>query len=1456
MKKRILTLFLSVLMLVSSVPSAMAAKKPVEEGGSATANAENIYAKWGNFENPASVDMISLNTKEGDNKLHERGGANGTKYSLRIDSSMTRQAKEPHIPMPVVPGETYTLRFWYKVNSIAGSGLYLIFIPKSGGYQYLNTISTANIVGGDWAKYEMVWTVPDKFNGKEFIPTLGDTIDTSDYLEFRGGRTDMARPVDYQIDELELIPHGNKPGVDYSSVNRGYAPVEFTTPNTSAEPIETVDVNFTDVNNHWAKDVINDLAKYGYINGMGDGTYAPDNILTRAQFIKMVADFYEMEVPEYDGRFKDVTGNEWFTDALITADDLGLIDVAMKLGGNVNPNAPITREEAASIAARVAKERGAKADAKNATSFIDSSSISEWAKSGVKNAASFGLIKGYEDGAYKPSATLTRAEAAQILFRIVEIKSKMHIYVDAQNGNNLYGDGSQAAPYATIEKARDVAAQYAPTMENDIKIMLRGKFKVSEPIELKPEHSGANGYSIIYTSWGKERPIVTTADEFTNFTLHDAEKNIWKTYVGQAYSRQVYFNDVKGIRSRYYGRLENDRLVNKEYILTTDQSLLDIAYPSEVEMSFIVLWGNPRFLVDKITKLDDGQVKITPHNSFRMNNYYHAYYNGETSGSNGPRWLENAYEFLNEKGEWYINKHDGYLYYIPRTGEDMSTMVAKVPTGEQILTGHGYNADDKVANITFTNLCFEGTSFFKIERDGGWNTAQDGVTQEINNKIANHTTYNQPWTNKVEIAALDFSYCNNIKFLENTIRFMGGHALTFREASTHIDIIGNEVYELACNGIMVDVVTVEGSGNPNERPKDTYCEYIRVNNNFIYNVAQEKMECAAISAAYPRHAQFNHNEIFSAPYSGYHIGWGWYSYGETGTMMYDVEVCNNYIHSVFTEPLMDGGGIYTIGASSLECEKTNIEKNNRIFNNYVANSGCAYIYPDEGSTSWHISNNVIDSSRDMVHEGDFVAGASATNAWSMHMHATSIKWMTLDNHYATCSYRTGMMNAQESNISPKIDLVPGDWENWPQEAKDIMKNSGIEPEYQHLFEIDGPKNIISNDKLQSLSLETPTDSGLTVLGGRDNSIEYPLTDYELDFYCEDEDAVTLTPDGKFIAHKKGIFEGLAVTKIRNHTYMVPFKLQCGDEVEELTLNVNSINLVAKAKADLQVVANYTFGTKENVTAEAKYELVPDDPIVEVKLSTEGTVNSFNIISTGVAGETTLRGYVEFKGARQNVEIPIKIITYGNPETAKLENIPVMYTPLNTWKNAGVKVGDGMRVVGMPNNSVYVDNKLVAVDMMCEPGSDWPTIGFCDTDRMGNYNTNNLYMIGFKEDFIELQKFNKGKRTMFFGPESSSWTVLCGPGFPTTREDGTKIFEYGKRYSIVFGALQAENGTRIILNINGENIFDFIDDTYDAITPQGEIVIYNPAIDTGNGRFNNGGFTFYPFTNMIYEPEEN
>ena len=177
---------------------------------------------------------------------------------------------------------------------------------------------------------------------------------------------------------------------------------------------------FTDIKTHWAYAVIKDLANAGYVDGMGDGTFAPNDKVTRAQFIKMATELFDEEINGYQLGYKDVESEQWFAPYIQKADCLALIVDGMKIGDMILPDDPITREEAATIAAKVAEAK--KADKEDVEiNFSDDAQISGWAYDDVKAAASYGIIKGYDTGDFKPKATITRAEAAQILLRLIEI---------------------------------------------------------------------------------------------------------------------------------------------------------------------------------------------------------------------------------------------------------------------------------------------------------------------------------------------------------------------------------------------------------------------------------------------------------------------------------------------------------------------------------------------------------------------------------------------------------------------------------------------------------------------------------------------------------------------------------------------------------------------------------------------------------------------------------------------------------------------------------------------------------------------------------------------------------------------------------------------------------------------------------------------------------------------------
>ena len=76
-------------------------------------------------------------------------------------------------------------------------------------------------------------------------------------------------------------------------------------------------------------------------------------------------------------------------------------------------------------------------------------------------------------------------------------------------------------------------------------------------------------------------------------------------------------------------------------------------------------------------------------------------------------------------------------------------------------------------------------------------------------------------------------------------------------------------------------------------------------------------------------------------------------------------------------------------------------------------------------------------------------------------------------------------------------------------------------------------------------------------------------------------------------------------------------------------------------------------------------------------------------------------------------------------------------------------------------------------------------------------------------------------------------------------DNDKIYSYGKRMSVVLGTLDTDEGTRIVVNVNGKNYIDYTDTSSKRLPAYGYWAIYNPS--TGGG-----GMTFYPYTGITAE----
>ena len=168
---------------------------------------------------------------------------------------------------------------------------------------------------------------------------------------------------------------------------------------------------YTDSQGHWAESIINKWSDSGIISGDGNGEFRPDDYITRAEFVKVVVTAKQYVDLEYN-KYTDVNENDWFYPVICMASAAGIINGYED--GSFAPNNFITREEASVVMGRAYDLNLTELN----DQFLDSYSISSWARPYISAMSNNGIITGYEDGTFKPLNPISRAETIQILDRI------------------------------------------------------------------------------------------------------------------------------------------------------------------------------------------------------------------------------------------------------------------------------------------------------------------------------------------------------------------------------------------------------------------------------------------------------------------------------------------------------------------------------------------------------------------------------------------------------------------------------------------------------------------------------------------------------------------------------------------------------------------------------------------------------------------------------------------------------------------------------------------------------------------------------------------------------------------------------------------------------------------------------------------------------------------------------
>jgi hypothetical protein len=480
-------------------------------------------------------------------------------------------------------------------------------------------------------------------------------------------------------------------------------------------------------------------------------------------------------------------------------------------------------------------------------------------------------------------------------------------------------------PFQTIAHARNMVREDAQRGQCTLRVNIKGgTYRFSETLMLDADDSGAPGNEVVYRAVPGAQPVISGAVQVSGWTPHDAILNIWSAPVSvdtPTMPRQLYVNGVRATRARtpdypnYY--IPTPTGYFYLYLFGSDPQIPPVwNHPTAVEAVTATQWKMMRCPIAEIINQSD---VIMQQPCWDNANVFPAPWNFHLLN-----WFENAYEFLDEPGEWYLDATAQTLYYIPRPGEDLHTSDVELPVLETLVQGNG-DPSQAVAHIRFEGLSFRYTTWLGPNSPDGYALDQSGFHLVGPNHQPNLIGHDQDTVRTP--GNLSFSYAQNISFANNAFAHMGAVALDFGIGSQENEILNNTFTDISAAAIQLGGNTQVDAHpiNPAQLTRDNW-----IADNLVEYTGQEYYDAPGIYLGFTTRSVVEHNDIRHTSWSGIAIGWGWGLLDPSGFAglpnavpnewgfldMPSAALGNQILHNriqYFLEKLWDGGAIYSTG---------------------------------------------------------------------------------------------------------------------------------------------------------------------------------------------------------------------------------------------------------------------------------------------------------------------------------------------------------------------------------------------------------------------------------------------------------------------------------------------------------------------------------------------------------------
>jgi hypothetical protein len=518
--------------------------------------------------------------------------------------------------------------------------------------------------------------------------------------------------------------------------------------------------------------------------------------------------------------------------------------------------------------------------------------------------------------------------------------ASLEYYVSAKGSDE--NPGTIESPLASLDGARLVVREaIRHGAQGEIVVWIaQGRYEIESPVVFTCHDSGSENLRITYKAQSGDKPVIS-GGKILSGTWQRKQGNIWSLELPivreqQWWFRQLFKNGVRQVRSRYPN--DGDWLTAEKTSpagefgdplrVTIEEKLpFGSLARKEAEAVMFNLWSISR-----------ARISASKEKLIQTQTPLGWIGHGATSIQPGRKlYLEHAYEFIDQPGEWYLDRDEFVLYYMASEGEDPNDAQWIAPYAKQLLRLMGRN-DEPLCNLKFEGLAFEHAAWQMPL--SGYAGIQAGY---FGSKYVSQATYSP-------LMAILCEYTQGCTFENVGLSHTGTSGMGLGAGCKDTLINACTLEDIGGTGILIGWRRIanepprrwfeNGWADSLDVPKNN-----RITNNDLSDCGRIHLSSTAVMTAFTEDTLIAHNEIYDMPHIGITVGFIWDDHPSTQKRTI---VEYNHIHHCMKR-LIDGAAIYTLG----------YQPGTIVRNNYIHDILNGHgLYTDEGSAHILFENNV------------------------------------------------------------------------------------------------------------------------------------------------------------------------------------------------------------------------------------------------------------------------------------------------------------------------------------------------------------------------------------------------------------------------------------------------------------------------------------------------------------------